>query len=55
MNTVKVKPWGKDQGEFVLINEDDFDPKAHELLEPVSKDRPSSRRTVKAEVGEGAE
>ncbi|MEE4461551.1 hypothetical protein V2S84_05335 [Azotobacter chroococcum] len=55
MNTVKVKPWGKDQGEFVLINEGDFDPKVHELLEPAAKDKPSSKRTTKAEVGEGAE
>lgn len=53
MNTVKVKPWGKDQGEFVLINEDDFDPKAHELLEPAAKERP--RRAAKAEAGEAAE
>jgi len=29
MNTIKVKPWGKQQGEFVLINESDFDPSVH--------------------------
>jgi hypothetical protein len=35
--TVKVKPWGKDQGEFVEINADDFDPKVHEHLDAPEK------------------
>lgn len=26
---IKVAPWGDDQGDFVLINEADFDPKFH--------------------------
>lgn len=30
--TVKVKPWGKDQGAFVEINEEDFDAKVHKKL-----------------------
>lgn len=29
IETMKVKPWGKDQGEFVVINAEDFDPKIH--------------------------
>lgn len=29
IETMKVKPWGKDQGEYVLINAADFDPKVH--------------------------
>ena len=29
MELIKVKPWGKDQGEFVLINAYDFDPATH--------------------------
>ena len=33
METIKVKPWGKDQGDFVIINKDDFDPEVHELLD----------------------
>lgn len=33
MNTLKVKPWGKGQGDYVLINEEDFDPKVHEKLD----------------------
>lgn len=27
--TVKVKPWGQGQGDFVEVNVSDFDPKAH--------------------------
>jgi len=33
METIKVKPWGKDQGDFVVINKEDFDPEVHELLD----------------------
>ena len=33
MKTVKVKPWSKDQGEYVVINESDFDSSHHELCE----------------------
>lgn len=33
METIKVKPWGKDQGDFVIINKSDFDPELHELLD----------------------
>lgn len=28
---VKVHPWGKGQGDFVEINESDFDPQKHKL------------------------
>lgn len=30
--TVRVKAWGKGQGDFVDINESDFDPKVHERV-----------------------
>lgn len=33
METIKVKPWGKDQGDFVVINKDDFNADLHELFE----------------------
>lgn len=36
IETVKVKPWSDDQGEFVLINKSDFNPEVHELLEDAS-------------------
>lgn len=31
--TVKVKPWSKSQGDFVIINSEDFNPEIHELLD----------------------
>lgn len=33
LSTIKVKTWGKDQGDFVLINEKDFDPSFHVLYD----------------------
>lgn len=30
MKTMKVKPWGKNQGDYVIINAEDFDPSKHE-------------------------
>jgi hypothetical protein len=31
-NTIKVKPWSAEQGDHVVINEDDFDSEVHELF-----------------------
>lgn len=31
--TVKVMPWSDDQGEFVVINESDFDAEKHTLFD----------------------
>lgn len=42
MSTVKIKPSHKSQGEYVLIEESDFDPKIHELL-----DKPKAEKPVK--------
>jgi len=33
LKTIKVMPWGSDQGDFVLINAVDYDPKTHKLYE----------------------
>lgn len=44
-STIKVKPWGKDQGEFVLINAEDFDPAVHTALDAAEK---PARRAKKA-------
>ena len=30
--TVRVKPWSKDQGDFVVINKEDFDKNKHEVF-----------------------
>lgn len=38
MAVIKVKPWSKDQGDFVLLEEEDFDKEKHELYsEPKEK------------------
>lgn len=44
MGTIQVKPWGEDQGDFVLINEEDFDKDFHELY----GDKKPSAKEVKA-------
>lgn len=37
--TIKVLPWSDDQGDFVLINEQDFDPDVHErYVDPLDHD-----------------
>lgn len=37
---IKVMPWSKSQGDFVLINESDFDPKIHKKYEPKAPTTP---------------
>ncbi len=47
MRTMKVKPWGKDQGDHVIINEDDYDPKVHKkftVRKKVSKKKVSRKK-----------
>lgn len=36
--TIKVKPWGKGQGDFVEINADEFDPKLHTPIDAAPLD-----------------
>lgn len=36
IETIKVKPWGEGQGEFVIINADDFDPSVHKPYDPAA-------------------
>lgn len=38
MPIIQVQPWGKDQGDFVEINDFDFDPEIHKLLTDDSSD-----------------
>lgn len=46
--TVKVKPWSPDQGDFVLINESDFDPEVHELVDPAPEAKQPAPAAKKA-------
>ena len=39
VQTIKVKPTDPEQGEYVVINEADFDPAVHERFEVVASKR----------------
>jgi hypothetical protein len=53
--TVKVKPWGKKQGAFVEINEEDFDSKKHEKLSAADLAKIEKAEAKGAEASEGGE
>jgi hypothetical protein len=44
MPVIKVKPWSEDQGEFVLIEEEDFNEEVHVLHEPEAEQPKRQRR-----------
>lgn len=44
METIKVKPWGKDQGEYVLIDAADFDPEKHQKLDDHAPAKKSTKK-----------
>lgn len=46
---LKVKPWGKDQGDHVLINASDFDANFHELLDAAPAAKPEGEQETKQE------
>lgn len=50
MAVIKVKPWGKGQGDHVLIDDFLFDPAKHELY-----DAPQPEKAPDAEVVESHE
>lgn len=39
MAVIKVQPWGEGQGDHVLIEEEDFNPDFHKLLEDKKSNR----------------
>lgn len=41
--TIKVMPWGTDQGEFVEINASDFDAAVHTKYDPDAQPAPKPR------------
>lgn len=51
METVKVKSWSADQGEFVLINAADFDPAVHEAFDPDSAPAPAKAAKAQKKAG----
>jgi hypothetical protein len=50
-NTIKIKPSSPDQGDFVLINEADFDASVHQVFDAAPAE-PVTRRAKKAHVAE---
>lgn len=44
LKVIKVVPWGNGQGDFVLVNEDDFDPNVHKVF--------GATKAEDAEIGE---
>ena len=48
MQTIRVKPWGEGQGDFVLINAEDFDPASHVMVEPATPDEAEAVKPAKA-------
>lgn len=43
MSLLKVKPWGEDQGDHVLIDEESFDPDFHVLLDAKAPEAPKAK------------
>lgn len=55
MPVIQVKPWGEDQGDFVLIEDYDFNPEFHKLLGDESSDGDKAKLTaaeIKAKLTE---
>ncbi|MFK3794727.1 HeH/LEM domain-containing protein [Pseudomonas sp. NPDC088444] len=48
--TLKVKPWGKDQGEFVVIDASVFDESIHTLFDPAGGIKEGSVADIKAKL-----
>lgn len=58
-DTIKVKPWGKDQGEFVVINAEDFDASFHKKFgeaapAPAAPSPPAEKAAPKPRAKKGA-
>jgi hypothetical protein len=50
----KVQPWGDDQGDFVMIDDDQFDPDFHvEIVDPAPAKPPKGKS--KSDAGASAQ
>lgn len=47
--TVQVMPWGDGQGDYVIINAEDFDPSKHKMLDDFLKEQ-EQEQAEKAEI-----
>lgn len=50
MGTIQVKPWGEGQGDYVLIEESDFNSDFHELLGDTSSGGDGQVKLTAAEL-----
>ncbi|VVQ19951.1 hypothetical protein [Pseudomonas fluorescens] len=50
MGTIQVKPWGEGQGDYVLIEESDFNSDFHELLGDASSGGDGKAKLTAAEI-----
>lgn len=50
MKTMKIKPSHESQGEYVIINESDFDPSIHEAYDDVQRQSEEKAEAAEAEV-----
>jgi hypothetical protein len=48
MAVIKVKPWGKGQGDHVLIDDFLFDPAKHELYDAPQAEKGTEAETVES-------
>ena len=55
MATIKVKPWGKGQGDFVWIEEENFDKDFHVKLEDKEPGKQPKQRGRKRTLTNGKE
>ena len=55
MGTMKVIPWSSDQGEFVIINQSDFDPMIHKEYIPEDLEKPKRASKATKQEAEKAE
>ena len=53
MKTLKIKPSHESQGDFVVINEEDFNPEVHELLESRDSAELAALKTEATALGVG--
>lgn len=54
-DTIRVKPWGEGQGEFVEINAEDFNPDIHTALDPLDHDGDGKKGGSRPRAKKGAE
>ena len=50
MSIKKVKPWGEGQGDYVIIDEADYNPEKHAIYNPKAKPEADKPTPAKAQA-----